>query len=465
MMRRAMMSLLLLATLLASATACDLLRPGGKQRIARSDGNLAKIKAGWFVFGGKPLCRDDASACQTWLDRNNKTKTERLFPWRLVYLTSYSIEKREVTNAEYLECVQAGHCSYPGEEVTTGNAGACYLQVPLVGEMAAGLAAPLCRFTRDEVALEPIRSVTWKQAREYCRWRYEGTDYVNADLPTEAMWERAAVGPAVDGQPFVQPELPGAIASADKTSCASLINGVAGTSCTKDPNVDSSAVYSDTAHPFAVAQKDGTLFRGEFGTTEGVADLAGNVAEWVMDASDDIEGNYDCKDTAPQPPQASVPIQDMLGADYAVEADCECIAHAGYTDCTNPGAHRAGTTSSVSSAADYCNPWVGQNFASAMQDADENVEHIYKGGSYASKNWCDLSPRARLSSTDPAEHIGFRCAVRTKAQTDEAGLCAGQAAASMPRATGPVCQPAVPDAGVDASGAADASATDSGADS
>lgn len=80
-------------------------------------------------------------------------------PAHTVYLDTFYIDEFEVTNARYLECVEAGAC-------TAG--GGTRLRNPIFSE-------------------HPVMDVNWYMAHDYCEWR-------GARLPTEAEWEKAARG-------------------------------------------------------------------------------------------------------------------------------------------------------------------------------------------------------------------------------------------------------------------------------
>jgi formylglycine-generating enzyme required for sulfatase activity len=93
---------------------------------------------------------------------DNSESDER--PAHPVYLDAYYIDKYEVTNAFYEACVDAGACQPPG-----------------------GTSSLYDFYGNSDYDNYPVMSMSWNMAETYCEWR-------DAQLPTEAQWEKAARG-------------------------------------------------------------------------------------------------------------------------------------------------------------------------------------------------------------------------------------------------------------------------------
>jgi formylglycine-generating enzyme required for sulfatase activity len=87
-------------------------------------------------------------------------------PVHEVFLDSFYIDKFEVTNAHYRDCVLADGCQAPLQ--FTSYTRADY-------------------YDSSQFDDYPVVYVTWEMAKKYCEWR-------GARLPTEAEWEKAARG-------------------------------------------------------------------------------------------------------------------------------------------------------------------------------------------------------------------------------------------------------------------------------
>ncbi|MEO5955946.1 MAG: SUMF1/EgtB/PvdO family nonheme iron enzyme [Nitrospiraceae bacterium] len=87
-------------------------------------------------------------------------------PIHPVYLSSYWLDKYEVTNALYRQCVEGGGCTMPKDRQA---------------------------FDDPQRVQHPVTNITWNQARSVCQWQ-------GKRLPTEAEWEKAARG--TDGRRY-----------------------------------------------------------------------------------------------------------------------------------------------------------------------------------------------------------------------------------------------------------------------
>ncbi len=136
-----------------------------------------------------------------------------------VTLESFAIDRTEVTQAAYFQCVGADACS-----------------------------APACFWNPDEAPDSPVRCVTWFDAEDYCEWQ-------GKRLPTEAEWEFAARGHSGGMWPW----------GVEPPTCSLAVMDEGGDGCGK-------------LTPASVCSKSP---QGD--TQSGLCDMSGNAREWVND--------------------------------------------------------------------------------------------------------------------------------------------------------------------------------------
>lgn len=154
-------------TLIATKCSCEASLPSCMQRRAPPNdaGHTMDERTGTLQEGaharsgaavGSPMI--EVPAGEFWMGSRGSDANPR----RRVYVDRYSIDRVEVTAAEYASCVARGACG----KAKTG--GACSSDV-------------------SGKEMHPINCVTWAQAKSYC-------EFVGKRLPSEVEWEKAARG-------------------------------------------------------------------------------------------------------------------------------------------------------------------------------------------------------------------------------------------------------------------------------
>lgn len=138
-----------------------------------------------------------------------------------VYLDAFWIDKTEVTNGMYAECVKARKCNSPH---------------------SYGSWRRSSYYGSTIFSNYPVIFVSWTDAKDYCTW-------VGGQLPTEAQWEKAARG--TDGRQFPW-------GNDDPSGLVGFLNY-------HGQDTTEVGTYPNGASPY------------------GALDMAGNVSEWVAD--------------------------------------------------------------------------------------------------------------------------------------------------------------------------------------
>ncbi len=240
------------------------------------------VKGGTFQIGSK-----DSDAY------NNEQ------PIHLVTVNDFFIGKYEVTNEQFCDFLN----DYGSYQVKSGT----YTGYNIIYTDSMGIQKIGNKWIpANGYAKNPVISVTWYGANEYCKWLSRKTGHTYR-LPTEAEWEYAAGG----GQNSPLSKGAGGIINLQKWS---------GT-CNEN-NLGNYAWYWDNSgggtHPV------GTKLPNELG----IYDMSGNVWEWC----NDWYGEYSSySQTNPQGP-SSGSNRVIRGASWNNDAYCCRVAYRDYMD-------------------------------------------------------------------------------------------------------------------------------------
>ncbi|MFA6032922.1 MAG: SUMF1/EgtB/PvdO family nonheme iron enzyme, partial [Myxococcota bacterium] len=199
------------------------------------------IPAGTFIMGCNPATGDN---CESYPEEE---------PVHNVTLPAYFIDAKEVTMADFQECVYSEHC-----DNSAFYNGSCYVWNG--SYLAPGVMDD--RFTAPD---KPVVCVDYVQARNYCL-------FVGKRLPTEAEWERAARW--TDGRRYPWGNNPVA-------GCGNAVmNEKDPDGGTQDGGVPDGGMQPVTAGcgtglTWGAASKVAGI------TPENIYDMAGNAREWV----------------------------------------------------------------------------------------------------------------------------------------------------------------------------------------
>ncbi len=253
------------------------LEPAQAPLSAAADGSMVAIAAGDYPIGHTDA-RPDAQ------------------PPHRVPLTAFSIDRTEVTNAQFAEYLNALGLKVSADFDYSEARSEHFSDASWPELLEQGIRPdryPLIGLDDDQVRIEvrngrfaaargfedhPVAETTWRGARNYCAWR-------GARLPTEAEWEAAARGP--EGRSYPWGEAP----------------------------PDQARVY--TRFPSGVTAPVGS--RPDGATPEGILDLSGSLAEWTASLYKPYP--YDAGDGREDPLAPGERV--TRGGDYVFDTDAD----------------------------------------------------------------------------------------------------------------------------------------------
>jgi formylglycine-generating enzyme required for sulfatase activity/tRNA A-37 threonylcarbamoyl transferase component Bud32 len=176
-------------------------------------------------------------------------------PPHRVVVSSFCLDKTEVTTADYQACVDKGDCERALDHVSW----------PGVTDAQKKKYSSFCNAGKADRAAHPINCVAWPMAENFCKNR-------GKRLPTEAEWEFAARGSSQKKYPWGDDAPSGKLLNACGKECADYWK--------KTENEARKTMFEDD-DGFVGTAPVGSFPKGA--SAHGVLDLAGNVWEWTSD--------------------------------------------------------------------------------------------------------------------------------------------------------------------------------------
>jgi sulfatase modifying factor 1 len=253
--RSALLAAPLVASVAVAAAVAAEHRVGRRELVSHQKSEMVRVPAGIFRMGfdddrtgwdeAQETCKRELGLGVSQWFCDDRPLFKDAVPERDVYLPAFDIDRTEVTVAAYRQCVAAGACD------------------------VAPLVAGDQRYTEAEL---PVVNVTWQDAVDYC-------EFAGKRLPSEAEWEKAARG--VDGRRWPWgPQDRDTDFNHGQIEDEAIAAGHVLSAAPRSSYVPLELVADDTDGAAYVAAPGSSPWSD---SPFGVADMAGNVAEWVAD--------------------------------------------------------------------------------------------------------------------------------------------------------------------------------------
>ena len=183
-------------------------------------------------------------------------------PPHRVKVSTFCLDKYEVTVEQYTACIKSGNCL---KAITT-------VSFPKATPEQVTAYSPLCNFGKADKSKHPMNCVTWKEAKNFCEHDGGRLKAGGARLPSEAEWEFAARGSGQRTYPWGDEDPSPARLNACGDECNAWLTSV---------SLKNTPQMYDADDGFAATAPVGSFEAGA--SDKGIMDLAGNVWEWTAD--------------------------------------------------------------------------------------------------------------------------------------------------------------------------------------